>query len=408
LNGLAVGLILSMVVERAKKCLDFAVTLFFLHFLMCWYYAGVPTLLLWWGVNVASTVLSAVSGEWLCTRRPGLVCRGRRLTLARCRRHEEGTARDQRERLHRQKLPGPCSAALQRQRGRRRGQRHGPARAKALAATRLSRAHGRGPCIDGGGPVGGRPEWGCALLTVCLPVYAGAALAVNKRRPCVGSSLQSEMPFLLLLERGREWTVGPTRSRDWAHRRLLLPWQSSPHYCSSSPASPRLSCPSRPASPRRPRRGFSVQNSARAADPMVVAGRTQRTEVRAARGAGVGPDAPHDSRLPVTGRGVIPDKGKCADGLEKSAGLCYHKCVRNAASLRCAVQGLTRAARCPSDMKGLGPLCWDQCKSPLSVSALCVCALVMFKCACAPRGIGPRNSRACARRFQVLLLQGRG
>ena len=54
------------------------------------------------------------------------------------------------------------------------------------------------------------------------------------------------------------------------------------------------------------------------------------------------------------GRGVLPEKGQCAAGLEKSMGLCYHKCDK-------------------PNTKGLGPLCWDECKAPLPISALFFC-----------------------------------
>jgi hypothetical protein len=36
------------VVERAKKCLDFAATIHLFHFLGCLVYAGFPTAWLWW------------------------------------------------------------------------------------------------------------------------------------------------------------------------------------------------------------------------------------------------------------------------------------------------------------------------------------------------------------------------
>jgi len=68
-NGLVVGFILSVVVERAKKCLDFCVTLFVLHWLLCVWYAGVPTELLFYGLHLVATVIAAVSGEYLCMRK---------------------------------------------------------------------------------------------------------------------------------------------------------------------------------------------------------------------------------------------------------------------------------------------------------------------------------------------------
>ena len=56
------------VVERAKKCLDFSFTLFFLHFLFCWVYGGFPDSFVWWVVNISCLVLMTVCGEQLCMR----------------------------------------------------------------------------------------------------------------------------------------------------------------------------------------------------------------------------------------------------------------------------------------------------------------------------------------------------
>ena len=55
------------------------------------------------------------------------------------------------------------------------------------------------------------------------------------------------------------------------------------------------------------------------------------------------------------GRGHMPEKGECkGSDMEKSLGLCYHKCEKK-------------------NTKGLGPLCWDQCRDPLPNSALFFC-----------------------------------
>lgn len=42
------AIFLVTVVERAKKCLDFAATIHLFHFLGCLVYAGFPTAWLWW------------------------------------------------------------------------------------------------------------------------------------------------------------------------------------------------------------------------------------------------------------------------------------------------------------------------------------------------------------------------
>eukprot|EP01116_Phalansterium_solitarium_P013888 TRINITY_DN3133_c0_g1_i1.p2 TRINITY_DN3133_c0_g1~~TRINITY_DN3133_c0_g1_i1.p2 ORF type:complete len:150 (-),score=18.75 TRINITY_DN3133_c0_g1_i1:518-946(-) len=60
---------LVLIVERAKKCLDFAVTTFFVHLLLCCLWAGFPKSWIWWGINVLAVVVTAVVGEYFCMRR---------------------------------------------------------------------------------------------------------------------------------------------------------------------------------------------------------------------------------------------------------------------------------------------------------------------------------------------------
>jgi len=69
LNGLIIGVQLSFVVERAKKCLDFAVTFYFLHLVACWRVQGFPSDWRWWIVNIGACILAAVSGEYLCMKK---------------------------------------------------------------------------------------------------------------------------------------------------------------------------------------------------------------------------------------------------------------------------------------------------------------------------------------------------
>ncbi|KAJ9527285.1 hypothetical protein QJQ45_025567 [Haematococcus lacustris] len=56
-------------VERAKKCLDFASTAYFLHLVACWGYEGFPLSLAWWTVNALGLLITSLLGEWLCVRR---------------------------------------------------------------------------------------------------------------------------------------------------------------------------------------------------------------------------------------------------------------------------------------------------------------------------------------------------
>ena len=58
--------VLVYVVERAKKCLDFSFTLFFIHFCFCWAYGGFPDTLEWWVINILCCILMTVLGERLC------------------------------------------------------------------------------------------------------------------------------------------------------------------------------------------------------------------------------------------------------------------------------------------------------------------------------------------------------
>lgn len=69
LNAVLSAVFLLWIVERAKKCLDFACTTYFLHLCFCWRFAGFPARLEWWATNIAGLVISSLLGEWLCLRR---------------------------------------------------------------------------------------------------------------------------------------------------------------------------------------------------------------------------------------------------------------------------------------------------------------------------------------------------
>lgn len=57
-----------MVVQRARLCMDFSVSMYMFHLVYCMAYDGFPGWL-WWGVTVASCVCTTVLGEYLCMRR---------------------------------------------------------------------------------------------------------------------------------------------------------------------------------------------------------------------------------------------------------------------------------------------------------------------------------------------------
>lgn len=52
-----------MIVERAKKCLDFTSTLYIIHLGICSFYDGIPQNWEWWILQMASLALMVVLGE---------------------------------------------------------------------------------------------------------------------------------------------------------------------------------------------------------------------------------------------------------------------------------------------------------------------------------------------------------
>ena len=61
------AVLLAIIVEKSKKCLDFSVTLLLIHLGSCIWYAGVPTKLDWWIVHVLGTIVMILFGEYLCS-----------------------------------------------------------------------------------------------------------------------------------------------------------------------------------------------------------------------------------------------------------------------------------------------------------------------------------------------------
>ena len=68
-NAIAGAGFLCIVVERAKKCLDFTATLYIVHFFVCLFHSGLPANVEWWVLHLTGLVIMAVLGEWLCMRR---------------------------------------------------------------------------------------------------------------------------------------------------------------------------------------------------------------------------------------------------------------------------------------------------------------------------------------------------
>jgi len=68
LNAFTCALGMWWIVRRAKQCLDFAVTVFVVHLVVCLCYAGFPHSWAWWLTNLVSVAIMAVLGEYLCMR----------------------------------------------------------------------------------------------------------------------------------------------------------------------------------------------------------------------------------------------------------------------------------------------------------------------------------------------------
>ncbi|XP_009358196.2 protein SYS1 homolog isoform X1 [Pyrus x bretschneideri] len=69
LSALAGAGYLLLLIERAKKCLDFSATLYIVHLFLCIAYGGWPSSITWWVANVTGVALMAVLGEYLCFKR---------------------------------------------------------------------------------------------------------------------------------------------------------------------------------------------------------------------------------------------------------------------------------------------------------------------------------------------------
>lgn len=63
------AILLAIIVEKAKKCLDFSVTSFLIHVIACTVYDGIPSTWDWWIVNVLQMIIVVLLGEYLCARK---------------------------------------------------------------------------------------------------------------------------------------------------------------------------------------------------------------------------------------------------------------------------------------------------------------------------------------------------
>jgi len=61
--------LLAFIVEKSKKCLDFSVTSFTIHLLICSFYEGkFPRSWDWWIMHVLGMIVMILLGEYLCSR----------------------------------------------------------------------------------------------------------------------------------------------------------------------------------------------------------------------------------------------------------------------------------------------------------------------------------------------------
>lgn len=68
-TSLAMAVALAVVVERAKKSLDFSFTVYFLHVAICSIFGAFPVNATWWLTHVVAFILSSALGEWLCLKK---------------------------------------------------------------------------------------------------------------------------------------------------------------------------------------------------------------------------------------------------------------------------------------------------------------------------------------------------
>ncbi|XP_028756126.1 protein SYS1 homolog [Neltuma alba] len=69
LSSIAAAACMLVLIERAKKCLDFSATLYIIHLFICIVYGGWPSSITWWIVNGTGIAVMAFLGEYLCIRR---------------------------------------------------------------------------------------------------------------------------------------------------------------------------------------------------------------------------------------------------------------------------------------------------------------------------------------------------
>lgn len=69
LNSIWMAGWLLIFVQRAKKCLDFAITIYLLHFVFCTVFVSFPYSWSWWLFWLMGVAITTLLGEYLCMRR---------------------------------------------------------------------------------------------------------------------------------------------------------------------------------------------------------------------------------------------------------------------------------------------------------------------------------------------------
>jgi hypothetical protein len=68
INLVGIACILPRIIERTRKCLDFVITLVFIHFIVTWIVSGFPTTGSWWTIWASGAAGCTLLGEYLCLR----------------------------------------------------------------------------------------------------------------------------------------------------------------------------------------------------------------------------------------------------------------------------------------------------------------------------------------------------
>lgn len=66
--NLPTALTYVLIVGRAKRCLDFAFTLFIAHLFATIFHSGFPNSFTWWCINTVSAAVLAIACEFMCMR----------------------------------------------------------------------------------------------------------------------------------------------------------------------------------------------------------------------------------------------------------------------------------------------------------------------------------------------------